>query len=56
MITITYEWKDPNTLIQVPYTRTEPTVNEAFEFLKALLYSAIITHHQYSHLTISKHS
>ena len=56
MITITYEWKDPITLIQVPYNHTEPTLNEASEFLMALLYSAIITNQQYSHLTISKHS
>lgn len=56
MITITYEWQDPITLIQVPYTHTEPTLNKAFEFLRALLHSALISNHRYSHLTISKHS
>jgi len=56
MITITYEWQDPITLIQVPYTHTEPTLDKATKFLKALLYSAIIDNHQYSHLTITKHS
>lgn len=56
MITITYEWQDPITLIQVPYTHKELTVNEAFDFIKALFHSSIYSGHQYSHLTISKHS
>lgn len=56
MITITYEWQDPITLIQVPYTHTEPTLNKAFEFLRALFHSALISNHRYSHLTITKTS
>ena len=56
MITITYEWQDPITLIQVPYNHTEPTLDKASEFLKALFHSALVSNHQYSHLTITKHS
>lgn len=56
MITITYEWQDPITLIQVPYKHTEPNINGAIEFLKALFHSALVSNHKYSHLTITKHS
>lgn len=56
MITITYDWQDPITLIQVPYTHKENSLKEALEFIKALFHSALVSNHQYSHLTISKHS
>lgn len=56
MYTITYEWEDPITLIQVPYKHTEPTLDKAFKFLKVLLYAALISNHKYSHLTISHKS
>lgn len=56
MITITYDWQDPITLIQVPYTHKENSLKEAFDFIKALFYSALVSNHQYSHLTITKHS
>jgi len=55
-ITITYDWQDPITLIQVPYTHKENSLKEAFDFIKALFHSALVSNHQYSHLTITKHS
>ena len=53
MYTISYDWQDPITLIQVPYTHYFALLSEATEFMGAIIHSTLFHNQQYSHLTIS---